>query len=79
MRLRVILPREVLGSLGEVSTRRNKERNFFLYKWPGLELEAGSSGLQLPDFCYPLGPRHPIGFVFFVIDGPSRLGERGDW
>ena len=51
-RLQVALPREVLGSLGEGSVRRNRS-GVFSQQETETRAESGSSGSQMLHFCYP--------------------------
>ena len=46
MQLRVVFPRETLGSLGEGSVRRSRSGSSFSAGQPGAELELGALGSQ---------------------------------
>ena len=63
--LRVVLPREPLGPSGEGFVRKSRNGDFFSTRDREPELESGSSGSQLLNFCYPTGSAAtPLGSFF---------------
>lgn len=72
MRLRAVLPREVLGLLVEGSMRGNEERKFFLNK--RTETRAKVRGALVRNYHTSASA---VGPIFFITDGPSSRGNRG--